>query len=154
MMSESDPRFRVGPEHMAPHLLIGRAAEFPDEWAIENVETGQASTYRELLDSVARWARVLAEQGVRTGDFVLSMLADQGDGIRSWLASAFVGAVEVPINPQHRGELLRAIVAKVAPRVVLVDQAVFQDIDAQDLCGADTIVVPGLEEPNHRSRRT
>jgi len=107
---------------------------------LENVESGTAWTHAELLDSVRRWATTLAANGVRPGDHVATMLLDQADGMRTWLGSAFAGAVEAPLNPQHRGELLRAALERVAPRVLVIDPAVLDELDADDLAGAGTVL--------------
>jgi crotonobetaine/carnitine-CoA ligase len=69
------------------------------------------------------------------------MLRDQGDGIRSWLGAAFAGAVEVPINPQHRGDLLRDILERVAPRAVVIDGEVLDGLEANDLRGVGTVLI-------------
>ncbi|MBW2427079.1 MAG: AMP-binding protein, partial [Deltaproteobacteria bacterium] len=133
--------FEPGRGHMAPHLLVARAMDSPDEIVLENVGSRTASTHRELLDSVTRWASALAEVGVADGDFVVTMLTDQGDGLRAWLGAAFAGGIEVPINPQHRGDLLRTVIDQVAPRVVVVDPAIWADLDPEDLRASETILL-------------
>jgi crotonobetaine/carnitine-CoA ligase len=153
MTPDHDPSFQVGREQIAPHLLVARASESPDTVVLENVEVGAAWTYSELLDSVRRWASALASVGVRPGDHVVTMLPDQGDGIRSWLGASFAGAVEVPINPQHRGELLRAAVDLVSPRAVVIAPEVLADLDLDDLGAAGTILVTDGEPAGRANTR-
>jgi crotonobetaine/carnitine-CoA ligase len=132
--------FRIGEAHMAPFLLAARAAETPAAVALQNVATGESWSYQELLDSVRRYASAFVAAGLEPGDFVVTMVPEQGDGIRTWLGAAFAGAVEVPINPRYRGSLLRELLAEVSPRLLVASSSVLADIDPDDLAAAGTIM--------------
>jgi len=154
-MPADDRPYRLGAELLAPYALIANARDVPDAIALENVETGAVWTHATLLDGITRWASALAVVGVGPGDHVATMLVDQADGIHSWLGAAFAGAVEVPLNPQHRGELLRQLLSAISARVLVVDAAVLGELDLGDVADlVDTIVVHGPGSQPYACRGT
>ncbi|BAC68887.1 acyl-CoA synthase [Streptomyces avermitilis] len=60
----------------------------------------QVWTHGEVHDLAARTATVLAEHGVRPGDRVLLALPDSLAWVTAFLATARLGAVAVPVNPE------------------------------------------------------
>ena len=63
------------------------------------------------------------------------------------------GAVEVPLNPQHRGELLHQLAGDASARILVVDAATLGELDLGDLGElVETVVVHGAEEPADSSR--
>lgn len=131
------------PAPVATHLLAERTREAPDEVVLVDVETGATWTHRELSARVGAWAGAFATLGVQPGDIVATMLPDQAEGIGAWLAAAFAGGIEAPINPQHTGELLRNALEITSPRVLVVAPEVLDGLDPADLRAAETIVVAG-----------
>lgn len=91
--------------HTLPRRIAEWAAREPDRLLLVEV-TGRRCTYGELYDEIGRWGRVLLARGVRPGDRVLSMLPSSIDAHALWIAASCIGAVEVPINFELRGEFL------------------------------------------------
>ena len=131
------------PEHVTTYLLARRAERAPDALVLVDAASGRSWTAAALQTSVGRWAGALELLGVGPGDVVATMLTDQAEGLCAWLGSAGAGAVEAPINPQHRGELLRAALRLVAPRVLVVAPDVLARLGPDELEAGGTVVVTG-----------
>jgi crotonobetaine/carnitine-CoA ligase len=69
--------------------------------------SGEMYTYGEFDRLTNRFARALAEIGVRAGDRVVTMLDNNIDAVSAWFAINKMGAVSVPLNTALRGEFLR-----------------------------------------------
>ena len=111
---------------------MGRASEFivtrrvaywaarePDRPFLEEV-TGQRVSYGEFHDRVLRWCSWLRELGVQPGETLASFLPSSIDAHALWLASSCVGALEVPVNPELRGEFLRHVLDDAGVRLCFV----------------------------------
>ena len=80
-------------------------------------------TYSDLWSRARRSASVLSSQGVRRGDAVLVMLDNAIEFLDVWLGLALIGAVQVPVNTEYLGEILRHQVKDSGARLMIVDQA-------------------------------
>lgn len=78
-------------------------------------------SYAELRSRALRAARVFAEQGVRRGEPVLVMLDNCIEFVDAWLGLALLGAVQVPVNTEYLGEILRHQVRDSEARLMLAD---------------------------------
>ncbi|MYU21284.1 AMP-binding protein [Streptomyces sp. SID8352] len=78
-------------------------------------------TYRELHGRVCRFARVLAEGGVRRGDRVVLVLPDTVAFVATVLAAMRMGAVPVPIAPLLTLDEQRHVIEDCAPSAVLLE---------------------------------
>lgn len=86
-----------------PDLLDLRAADAPDR---EVTFPDGRLRYPELATTVEELAGALWAAGIRPGDHVGMLLPGGIDGITTWLATAHLGAVAVPVNPRLKpGEL-------------------------------------------------
>lgn len=63
-------------------------------------------TYGQAWDRVLRWATWLKGLGLRRGDRLVTMIPASADAVLIWLAAGILGVVEVPVNPELRGEFL------------------------------------------------
>jgi carnitine-CoA ligase len=91
-------------------------------WALEDpkrafmVEVGgRAVSYGEFWDELLGWCTLLTSLGVKPGDRVASLLPASIDAQLLWLAASCIGAWEVAVNPDLRGELLRHVFTDSAP---------------------------------------
>lgn len=110
-----DPRL----EQSVATVLAKRAARHPDKtWIIAE---GRDWSYAEMERRALRLARGLAAQGVKAGDTVLLMLPDGIEIITCWLALARLGALEVPVNTQLRGTVLRHVLADSRASLIILD---------------------------------
>ncbi|GAA2398042.1 AMP-binding protein [Streptomyces coeruleofuscus] len=91
-------------EAEAPGNLSAQLAELAERrgWGgrIAFHQGHRAWTHGEVHDLAARAATVLAGQGVRPGDRVLLALPDCPAWVTAFLATARLGAVAVPVNPE------------------------------------------------------
>ena len=64
-------------------------------------------TYRDLWSRARRAAAAFAAQGVKPGEAVLVMLDNTIEFVDAWLGLALIGAIQVPVNTEYVGEILR-----------------------------------------------
>jgi len=86
------------------------------------IDFGEASyTYSDLWSRARRAAAALAGQGVKRGDPVLVMLDNTIQFVDAWLGLALVGAVQVPVNTEYLGEILRHQIKDSGASLMLID---------------------------------
>jgi carnitine-CoA ligase len=93
------------------------------EWGAKvAVDFGDGSyAYSDLWSRARRAARAFMDQGVRRGDNVLVMLDNTIELVDAWLGLALVGAIQVPVNCEYLGEILRHQIKDSDARVMLVE---------------------------------
>ena len=77
-------------------------------------------TYDELDRFSNRCANAFLDLGIVKGDKVSIMLPNCPDFVYIWLGLAKIGAVEVPVNTNYKGEFLRHIHFE-EPLTILID---------------------------------
>jgi crotonobetaine/carnitine-CoA ligase len=80
-------------------------------------------TYDELDRFSNRCANAFLEMGIQKGDKVSIMLPNCPDFIYIWFGLSKIGAVEVPVNTNYKGEFLRHIVDQSDSRLLFIDAA-------------------------------
>jgi crotonobetaine/carnitine-CoA ligase len=123
------------------HVLARRLSDSADKaWVV----AGDARfTYREIDRLANRLAHGLTGLGVKRGDTVLLMLDNSIDFIGLWCALGKLGAIEVPINCNYKGQLLARVMNDSRARLVIADAEYlprFAEL-APELKGIQTIVV-------------
>lgn len=101
----TSPQVMLSPaEAEAPGNLAAHLAELAERrgWNGRTAfhQGHRAWTHGEVHDLAARAATVLAGHGVRPGDRVLLALPDSPAWVTAFLATARLGAVAVPVNPE------------------------------------------------------
>jgi carnitine-CoA ligase len=87
------------------------------------IDFGEASfTYSELWGRARRAAAAFAGQGVKRGEPVLVMLDNTIQFVDAWLGLALIGAVQVPVNTEYIGAILRHQVKDSGAWLMLVDE--------------------------------
>ena len=108
--------------------LESAADRWPDRTAID---FGIAAyTYRDLWSRARRAAAAFGGLGVKRGEVVLVMLDNTIEFIDAWLGLALVGAVQVPVNTEYLGEILRHQVKDSGAWLMLIDEAYVSRIEA------------------------
>jgi len=107
-------------ENILPHRIARLAAEDPDRPFVRNV-AGRELSYGELHEAALIWAHALARLGVGAGDKVVTMMPADIDAHVAWLACAWLGAIEVPVNTMNRGRLLEYVIADSDARLVVME---------------------------------
>ncbi len=113
------PRVGIPRECLAPHAIARWARETPDQVAVEQID-GPSFRYRELDHSVRRWAGALRRLGVTRGEHVATMLPNDFLAQNAWMGLAWLGALEVPVNPAHQGPLLQYTLAQSDTTTLLI----------------------------------
>jgi crotonobetaine/carnitine-CoA ligase len=105
-------------------------------------------TYDELDRFSNRCANAFLELGIVKGDKVSIMLQNCPDFIYIWLGLAKIGAVEVPVNTNYKGEFLRHIVDQSDSRILLIDRQYLDrlKIIEDDLKKLEKVIVLGAQE--------
>lgn len=112
---------------------VGQTIEAAAErWADRiGVDFGIAAyTYRDLWSRARRAAAAFAAQGVKPGEAVLVMLDNTIEFVDAWLGLALVGAIQVPVNTEYVGEILRHQVKDSGAWLMLIDQAYVTRVEA------------------------
>ncbi len=127
-----------------PNVIAARAAAEPDRPYLVDV-AGGSRTYGEVHQESLRWATVLAGLGVSSGSTVLSMLPTSFLPVEVWLGCAWLRALEVPINTDYRGNMLRHIVTNSQARVLVVAERYLDRFTqlGDDLGQIEHVVVAG-----------
>jgi acyl-CoA synthetase (AMP-forming)/AMP-acid ligase II len=104
-----------------PEAIAWWTATKPDAPALKGL-SGDANSYAHLHTRIEAFARQLSALGIERSDRVLLALPDGVAAAIAGLATIRT-AVGVPVNPTQSPAEVDAILATVAPRVVIVAQA-------------------------------
>jgi len=104
-----------------PEVIRRSAGVFGETPAV--IIGGACYTYQEVWDRALRAAATLQELGVGAGDPVLIMLPNRIEMVDVWLGLSLLGAVEVPVNTELVGDVLRHQVTSSRARMIVVDGA-------------------------------
>ncbi len=100
------------------NLVDRHAAATPDKPFAVTPE-GVTLTYAGLRARVRAMAGALQRLGVAQGDHVLVWLPNGLDGLVTWFAINYAGAVYVPINTAYRGGILEHVVRNSGARLMI-----------------------------------
>jgi carnitine-CoA ligase len=87
-----------------PQLIRRRAHDNPDRVFFETI-TGDRATYGGFHHDALLWADAFQKLGIGR-DNVATLLATSIDAYRVWVGLAWIGATEVPLNTDYRGNML------------------------------------------------
>jgi crotonobetaine/carnitine-CoA ligase len=80
-------------------------------------------SYRQLNERANRYANAFLAQGIGKESKVAVMLANCPEYLYCWFGLAKIGAVMVPLNTAHKGELLAYLIEQSDAEAVIVDAA-------------------------------
>lgn len=123
-------------------LLEDRAARFADDVAVFLAD-GSELTYGHWAERAAVVAGALAGLGVSADDRVATMLDPGIAYLETWFASAWCGAVEVPINTDFKGEFLRHVLLESGASVLVMDARWAERLQGLDLPDLRHVVLVG-----------
>ncbi len=128
------------PDRSVFSLLEESARQFPGQPAIAFF--GKRLTYRELLDEVDRFSRVLAAFGVRKGDRVGFILPNSPQYVIAFYACQRLGAVVVGCNPLYTQRELSHQLQDAGVQIAVVLDILYPLVDAvRAEAGLETIIV-------------
>jgi crotonobetaine/carnitine-CoA ligase len=113
-----------------PVLLARRAERDPEGVLVEHVG-GRVHRNAEFHTDATGVARGLAAIGVRAGDRVAVMLDAEPIAHVCWMGIAWLRALEVPINPVLRGDLLRHVLHDSGAVLVITTADLVERISGQ-----------------------
>lgn len=90
----------------------------------------QVYGYADLDREARRVAGALQRAGIGKGDKVAIMLDNRPEYIFLWFGLSLAGAVEVPVNTAHKGDLLAYTLDQAECRLAFVDRALRPQLDA------------------------
>lgn len=104
---------------------------------------GRSASFEEMFDLSNRLAVGLRALGVAQFDRVAMILPNSMDCVLSWFALSTLGAIEVPINPDLKGDFLRHNIAQCGARVMIAHADVLPEIARimEELPAVRTLVV-------------
>lgn len=102
-----------------PRIIAARAEHSPDQ-SLHQIVDGPAYSYAQFHQRNLDWASAFAGLGIRSDQTVVTMLPISVDAHHAWLGLAWLGAIEVPINHDYRGQLLRYAIERTGARVVVI----------------------------------
>ena len=106
---------------LLPEIVAARASSDPTATLLHEIG-GPGSAAGEVHSEALRWAQLLGQCGVRPGDPVATMLATSTAALRSWLGAAWIGAIDVPLNPDYAGTMLESVLNLDGPEVVVIEE--------------------------------
>ncbi len=132
----------LAPDETLPAILSRHANNMPDRIFVEEIE-GQSLTFLQFDRLVRTWARLFINRGVKEGDRVAVFMPPAINTAASWLGLSWLKALEVPINTNYLGDMLRYIIDDCGAKVLVVDERYLERIKdiADELPSLETIIV-------------
>lgn len=135
-------------------LLLASVDRHPDKPAF--VRKGEAVSYRDLEERIARFAGALTDSGVRRGDRVAVVLDGDSDYLVAFYGALIAGAAPVPLCPDTRTGPLVYALAHSGARAAVLDAANLRWLDghATEIPELRALFVRGqgtLTQPGHLS---
>lgn len=101
------------------HVKNGRASQIAIAYDSPVTNTRQTYTYKELLDSVAKFAGVLKSQGVEKGDRIIIYMPMIPESVIAMLACARIGAIHSLVFGGFAAPELAARIDDAKPKLIL-----------------------------------
>ncbi|HNW28662.1 MAG TPA: AMP-binding protein, partial [Spirochaetota bacterium] len=108
---------------IASHLVEIKAEETPDTqiYVFERGEHGEdIVTYKDLHEKANRIARLLLDNGIKSGDTFGVFMRNYPEFVYSLMAGTTIGAIMVPIDPRSRGDRLKYLLSNSGAKAVIV----------------------------------
>jgi len=124
-----NPLFDLLPAEAAtvPALFAARAERTPEAPFL--LWEGERWSYREAWEEVRRFAAWVDRQAGGAGRTrVAAFLHNRPEALWAWLGTLAAGAVHVPLNRAHRGEILADMVRRSGARVLVTDEQGERDL--------------------------
>jgi crotonobetaine/carnitine-CoA ligase len=149
-MSDSLAKTRV-----IHHVLETQAQKYGDRTFFFFKD--RSYSFRELNENAGRVAAGLQRWGIRKGDKVAIVMKNCPEFLFLWFGLCKLGAIEVPINTAHKGDLLTHMLDKADSRLIIIDSSFLDRIHpvlsalpkVEGVAVMDTTDggMPGLDKP-------
>ncbi len=101
---------------------------------------GEAITYAELTQRIARMHVLLRHAGIKRGDKIALCAKNSSHWALVFLSALTYGAVTVPILNEFRNDSIQHLVSHSDARLFFVDPAIWKDLDASQMPDVDGFV--------------
>lgn len=130
-------------------VLEDKARRVPDKVFIKT--RNSQATYAEVDSASNRFANLLLRLGLKKNDKVCLMLNNGLEHIYCWFGCSKIGAVDVPINIDYKGQILEYIIDNSDASILVLDQQYlerikFSEAKLKKLKYVLVIVPPGEEQ--------
>jgi crotonobetaine/carnitine-CoA ligase len=143
----SDPRIPARDKCVVRYVLDRWAEEQPEAtYAI--FENGETWTYSELRQRVRKVAAGLASHGVRQGDHVGVWLFGGAEGILTFFAINYLGAVFVPFNTAYKGDILAHVLNNSDAKVLVAHGALVDRLPQINTASVEHVVTVAVHDLN------
>ncbi|MHC1550255.1 AMP-binding protein [Phyllobacterium sp. K27] len=134
-----------------PKILLKQAERFGSKKFIDIC--GRSASFEEMLAISNRLAHGFCKLGVKRSDRVAMLLPNCFEFVATWFAVSALGAIEVPSNPELKGELLCHNLNSCGAGVLVADGAALEEIvRIQDkLPAIRTLVLVGIDPKEART---
>ena len=105
-------------------------------------------TYEQLADRVARWASALRDLGVKRGDRVAWLGANDIATFEAFFATGLLGAIFVPLNTRLAAVELRYMLEDCGASVLITGEGVVQEVGEQVPVSSIELGEPLVDEPD------
>jgi crotonobetaine/carnitine-CoA ligase len=131
-----------------PGVIAKRAEWAPDAVFIEEAGRGKL-TFHRFHEKVMIWADALRRLGVKEGDRIGVYLPASHEAAVCWLSSAWIRAIEVPINTDYMGNMLHYLLTDSGVKVLIIGHRYLERITSLDEIppALETLVVPDASGP-------
>ena len=110
-------------------IALRQLRECGDRIFVQEVN-GESESYQTFIGRSIALSHFLLGLGVKNGETVAIFTGNGLPGLHAWLSTALIGAVEVPINPSYRADILLHILTLAKPAVVVADNEVLPALAA------------------------
>lgn len=123
----------VAPDHVpepflsVPQILMQRAHADPDGPLIQDVR-GAAIANADFHAQALQVASALIDLGVQPGDCVATMADPRIEAYLAWIGICWAGGMEVPVNPEFRGNSLTYGISDSRAKILITTNAYLQKI--------------------------
>lgn len=117
------------PALSVPVLLKRRAETDPDGLLIQDVR-GPSITNAAFHEAALSVADALAALGVKRGDCVVTLNDARIEAHTCWMGLCWLGAMEVPVNPEFRGQSLIYGISDCRAKVLITSNAWLEKVRA------------------------
>lgn len=107
-------------------LLLARSLEHPARTCL--VFEARHYSYAEVAARSMAAASALYSLGIRRGDRLALMLSNRPEFLFLWFGCSILGAVEVPVNTAHKGELLAYVLERAECRAIVAESALWPQL--------------------------
>ncbi len=106
-----------------PNIIRKTLAEYPDNIALVEAETGKFWTYRQFDEESNRLANGLKRLGVKRGDMVAQIHPNHPLFHTGYMAIQKIGATNVPLNPRYVAREFEYVIDHSDAVALLMDEA-------------------------------